>query len=75
MVRTCLLNGLLCVDNLSNAGLGTLAFITLVLGFICCCEVHPVRVYDFGLLLKIEGILMGLDFSLCQLSMIILAVV
>ena len=75
MVRTCLLNGLLCVDNLSNAGLGTLALITLVLGFICCCEVHPVRVDDFGLLLKIKGILVGLDFSLCQLSMIILAIV
>ena len=75
MVRTCLLNGLLCVDNLSNAGLGTLALITLVLGFICCCEVHRVRVDDFGLLLKIEGFLVGLDFSLCQLSMVILAIV
>ena len=75
MIRTCLLNGLLCVDNLSNAGLGTLALITLELGFICCCEVHPVRVDDFGLLLKIEGFLVGLDFSLCQLLMVILAIV
>ena len=75
MVRTCLLNGLLCVDNLSNAGLGTLALITLVLGFICCCEVHPVRVDNLGLLLKVEGILVTLYFGLCQLSMIILTIV
>ena len=33
------------------------------------------RVDDFGLLLKIKGSLVGLDFSLCQLSMIILAIV
>ena len=33
------------------------------------------RVDDFGLLLEIKGVLVALNFSLCQLSMIILAIV
>ena len=69
------MNGLFCVDHFLNAGLGSLALITLVLGFICCSEVHPVRVDNLGLLLKVEGSLVALYLGLCQLSVIILTIV
>lgn len=51
------------------------SFFSLVNGLVCGCEVHLVGVDYFGLFLKVESILMILNFSLFDLAVVVLSVV
>jgi len=55
--------------------LGLFTSLSLELSFVCCRQVHLVRVDDLALLLEVEGLLVAFDFGLGELLCVVLTVV
>ena len=74
-VRAGLLNRSRRLNDLIHFPRGPLALLPAELSFVCCREVHPVRVNNLAFLLQIESLFVWLDFRLSQLAVVILAIV
>ena len=75
VVRASLLNRSRWLDNLIHLPRGSLTLLPAELGFICCREVHSVRVDNLAFFLQVERLLVWLDLSLGQLAVVVLAIV
>ena len=75
LVRTGLLDGLRCINDVLHFLLCLIAFLSSELGFVSGCHVHLVRVDDLGLLLEVEGLLVVFYLCCRQLAVVVLAVV
>jgi hypothetical protein len=75
VIRACLLGGLGRSSNFLLFHLGLFTPLSLKLSFVCCSQVHLVRVDDLALLLKVEGLLVAFDFSLGKFLCVVLSVV
>jgi len=75
VIRACLLGGLGRSRNFLLFPLGLFTHLSLELSFVCCGQVHLVRVDDLALLLEVKGLLVALDFSLGELLCVVLTVV
>ena len=62
-------------NNLVHFSRSSFTLFSAELAFIRRCHVHLVRVDDLALLLEIKGLLVGFNLGLCQLSVVVLAVV
>lgn len=75
LVRTGLLDGLRCINDVLHFLLCFITFLSSELGFVSGCHVHLVRVDDLGLLLEVEGLLVVFYLCCRQLAVVVLAVV
>ena len=75
LVRAGLLDRPRWLHNFFNFPRSSVAFFASEFSFVCRGEVHLVWVDDLALLLQIKGLFVWFDLRLCELSVIILAII